>query len=151
MVEQDAANTVAGELEIYAGAMYAEVITDEQEGYAGVAIAEDVAGKLEVYADMMVAEAIAEHCVHVAIGDDMELRPWIINSGCSTHFSPNLSEFTEYSPYPSSRKIHLGDSRIVPSMGEGTVSLACVINGKAINHLIHAVQYVPTLTYVLLS
>src|SRR5260370_41609477 len=100
---------------------------------------------------MMVAKAIAEHHVHVAIGDDMELRPGIINSGGSAHFSLNLSEFTEYSPYPSSRKICLGDSRIVPSMGEGTVLLACIINRKAINCLIHAIQYIATLPYALLS
>ena len=36
-------------------------------------------------------------------------------------------------------------------MGEGTVSLECLIHGKPLTCLIHSVQYIPTLTYALLS
>src|SRR5260370_8840383 len=57
----------------------------------------------------------------------------------------------EYVPYASPCQIHLGDSRVIPSIGEGTVSLACLVNGKPMNHLIHSVQYIPALTYALLS
>ena len=37
------------------------------------------------------------------------------------------------------------------SLGEGTVSLACIVNEKPITCLIHSIQYVPALTYALLS
>src|SRR5260370_33036326 len=36
-------------------------------------------------------------------------------------------------------------------MGEGTVSLECLVHGKPLTHHIHSVQYVPALTYTLLS
>ena len=36
-------------------------------------------------------------------------------------------------------------------MGEGTVSLECLMHGKPLTCHIHSVQYVPALTYALLS
>src|SRR5258708_3133878 len=36
-------------------------------------------------------------------------------------------------------------------MGEGTMSLECLVNGKSLTCLIHSVQYIPALTYMLLS
>ncbi len=99
----------------------------------------------------MYTEAIVEHHAYTAGGDHGELKPWIINSGCSAHFSPNRSEFTTYTPYASPHQIRLGNSRTIPSMGEGTVSLVCLIAGKPFTCLIHSIQYVPDLSYALLS
>ncbi len=36
-------------------------------------------------------------------------------------------------------------------MGEGTVSLECLVHGKPLTHHTHSIQYIPALTYVLLS
>ncbi len=102
----------------------------------------------EVYANAMIAMTL-EHCTLTTEGEGT--KPWIINSGCSAHFSPNKSEFLTYTPYMSPQKIRLGDSRVMPSLGEGTVSIACLVNGKLCTCLIHGVQYVPALAYALLS
>ena len=99
----------------------------------------------------MYAEAIVEHHTYTARGGHGEPKPWIIDSGCSAHFSPNQSEFIAYTPYASPHQIHLGGSRAISLMGEGTMSLVCLIDGKLFTHLIHSVQYVPDLSYTLLS
>src|SRR5260370_40863620 len=96
-----------------------------------------------------IAETTFGHQACAAREDILELKPWVINSGCSTHFSPNQSEFITYTPYASAHQIQLGNSRVVPSMGEGTMSLECLVDGKPLTHLIHSIQYVPALTYAL--
>src|SRR5260370_36585616 len=111
------------------GVMFAEAIPEE----CGDVMITKAINKLEVYVEVtiytevIIAEALAEHCAHVAGGDGTELKPWIINSGCSTHFSPNWPEFVEYVPYASPCQICLGDSRVIPLIGEGTMSLACLM------------------------
>src|SRR5258708_10843745 len=102
-------------------------------------------------AEITITETTFEHHACMARESNSELNPWVIDSGCSAHFSPNQSEFTTYAPYTSPHQIHLGDSRVIPSMGEGTVSLECLVNGKSLTCLIHSVQYIPALTYTLLS
>ncbi len=98
----------------------------------------------------MVAETFDEDALP-AENDNADWKPWIINSGCSSNFSLNCSEFIDYAPYTSLQKICLGDSCIIPSLGEGTTSLTCIINQKPITCLIHSMQYVLALTYALLS
>ena len=78
-------------------------------------------------------------------------RRWIIDSGSTSHLCPNKSEFTSYQKYDSPRHIRVGDARTIPSLGEGTVSVACIINGTPVPRHIHGIQYVPDLTYGLLS
>ena len=87
----------------------------------------------------------------MAEGDNADPKPWIIDSGCSSHFSPNESEFIDYSPFMIPQKIRLGNSQVIPSISEGTISLDCIIDWKPVTHFIHSVQYVPALTYGLLS
>ena len=48
-------------------------------------------------------------------------------------------------------QICLGDSGVIPLIGEGTMSLTCLVGGKPLTWLIHSVKYIPALTYVLLS
>src|SRR5260370_22983457 len=84
-------------------------------------------------------------------GDNADPKPWIIDSGCSSHFSPNESEFIDYSPFVIPRKIRLGDSQVIPSISEGTISLDCIVDQKPVTCFIHSIQYVPALTYGLLS
>ncbi len=100
---------------------------------------------------MVIDKAFVEPQAHAAEGGSMEPKPWIVDSGCSAHFCPNWSKFIKYMPYALPHQIWLGDSRVTPSMGEGTMSLTCLINGKPHICLIHSVQYVPALAYTLLS
>ena len=78
-------------------------------------------------------------------------KPWAIDSGCTSHFNPNISQFVSYAPFTMQHHVHLGNSSLTPSLGEGTVHLTCIVNGKSVVHFIHNVQYVPGLAYRLLS
>ena len=78
-------------------------------------------------------------------------KQWIIDSRCSNHFPPNQSDFASYKSYPTPRSICLGDGSLTPSLGEGIVKLTCNISGNPVVRFIHCVQYVPALTYALLS
>src|SRR5260221_127640 len=131
--------------------MLAEDATDESEVCADVMVTEAIINGPGVYTGTVIDKAFVKPQVHAAEGGSMELKPWIVNSGCSAHFCPNWSKFIKYMPYASPCQICLGDSRVTPSMGEGTMSLTCLINGKPCVHLIHSIQYVPALTYTLLS
>ncbi len=86
----------------------------------------------------------------MAEGNDADPKLWIIDSGCSSHFSLNESEFIDYSPFMIPQKIRLGNSQVIPSISEGTISLNCIIDQKPVTHFIHSIQYVPALTYGLL-
>ncbi len=141
--EQSTANIVTNEQDQYTKAMIAEAVTDEPGKCMMVRIVE--------CAEITIAKATLEHHACAAREGMSELKPWVIDSGCSAHFSPNQSEFVTYTPYTSPCQIHLGNSRVVPSMGEGTMSLECLMNGKSLTCLIHSIQYIPTLTYALLS
>ena len=105
----------------------------------------------EVYLKAMVAEESDRHFSLHAEGNPSSPKPWLVDSGCSNHLSPNQSDFISYAPYDSPRKIRLGDSSVTPSLGEGTVSLPCIVNGKSVARHVQYVQYVPGLTYGLLS
>src|SRR5258708_4444973 len=121
LVEQNAANVTANELEVYAKVMLAEDTTDEPEVCADVMVTEAIIDGPGVYTGMVIDEAFVEPQAHAAEGGSMELKPWIVDSGCSTHFCSNWSKFIKYMPYASPCQIPLGDSRVTPSMGEGTI------------------------------
>lgn len=85
----------------------------------------------EVYARVFIAEASDEIALATEIRGDPPKR-WAIDSGCTNHFSPYESDFVSYKPYDMPGNIRVGDARSIPS-------------------LIQDVQYVPDLTYGLLS
>ena len=122
-------------------------------------IAETIINKLDICmmvrivecTEVTITETTFKHQAYAAREDTSELKPWVIDSGCSAHFSPNQSKFISYVPYASAQHICLGNSRVVPSMGKGTVSLQCLVDGKPLTRLIHSIQYVLALTYALLS
>ena len=103
--------------------------------------------EVEVYSKAMIAEDSAS----IARSSDDLPKRWIIDSGCSNHFSPNKSAFVTYIPYASPKNIRLGDASLIPSLGEGTVKLTCIVNGSPVTRYIHDVQYVPAMAYALLS
>src|SRR5260370_11850287 len=78
-------------------------------------------------------------------------KHWIIDSGCTAHLCPNWSDFISYTPYTTPHKIRLGNGTLKPSLGEGVISIECIINGKQILHHFGDVQYVPGMIDGLLS
>ena len=94
---------------------------------------------------------IAKDFANVARSSHDLPKQWIIDSGCSNHFSPNKSSFVTYAPYMSPKNICLGDASLTPSLGEGMVALTCIVNRAPITRYIHDIQYIPTMAYALLS
>jgi len=114
--------------------MLREDTTDEPAVRADIMIAKAIIDEPGVYTGMVIDEALVEPQAHAAEGGGTEPKPWNVDSGCSAHFCPNWSEFIEYTPYASPHQISQGDSRVTPSMGEGTMSLTCLVDGKPCTH-----------------
>ena len=104
----------------------------------------------DVYAKAMIVKEVVAPEIALATTDN-GLKPWAIDSGCTSHFSPNKSQFITYTPYATQHHICLGDSSLTPLLGEGTVCLMCVVNMNPVTPFIHNVQYIPGLSYGLLS
>ncbi len=60
-----------------------------------------------------------------------------------------LPSYPTYNDSPC--QIWVGDAQTIPSLGEGTVSITCIVNSKPVSCHIQDVQYVPNLTYGLIS
>src|SRR5258707_4326695 len=118
--EQSTANIVASEPDQYAGAMIAETIINKPDVC--------MMARIVKCTEVTITETTFKHQAYAAREDTSELKPWVIDSGCSAHFSPNQSKFISYVPYASAQHICLGNSRVVPSMGKGTVSLQCLVD-----------------------
>ncbi len=69
-----------------------------------------------------------------AIGDPTEPKSWLIDSGCTSHLSPNKSDFISYAPYDTPRCVQLGNGSGTPSLGEGIISLSCLVNRVHVTH-----------------
>ena len=78
-------------------------------------------------------------------------KTWLIDSGCMSYLSPNKSNFILYTPYNIPQSVWMGNGTPMLSLGEGVVSLKCIINDKCIKWQFQNVQYVPGLTNRLLS
>src|SRR6266436_3797457 len=102
-MEQSTANVVADEPDQYAGAMLTEATTSKPEVC--------MMARIVKWAEITIAKTTFRHQACAAREDISELKPWVIDSGCSAHFSLNQSEFITYVPYTSAQQIHLGDSR----------------------------------------
>ena len=102
--------------------------------------------EIKVYAKAMIAEDVST----IAKSSDNLPKQWIIDSGCSNHFSPNKPDFVTYAPYTSPKNICLRDTSTT-LLGEGTVALTCIVNGSPVTRYIHDIQYVPAMAYTLLS
>src|SRR5260370_5642305 len=118
MVGHDTSNAYAAtdEPEIYAKVMVAEALDDTTfnepaiaKTFDGHALMAHVIDEPEVYVGALIAEAVDDQALSID-GGSPEQKPWIIDSGCSANFSPNQSEFIEYTPYTSIHMIRLGDS-----------------------------------------
>ncbi len=69
-----------------------------------------------------------------ADGESTEPKSWLIDSGCTNHLSPNKSNFISYMPYDVPRCVRLGNGSGTPSLGEGIISLSCLVNGVHVTH-----------------
>ena len=78
-------------------------------------------------------------------------RIWPIDPGCTSHLSPNISDFVSYTPYKVPQTIQMGDGTPTPSLSEGIMLLKCIVNGKIVKHQFQNVQNVPGLMNRLLS
>ena len=95
----------------------------------------------------LIAEEVSLSSTALVVSDTKP-KPWLIDSGCTSHFCPNKSEFISYVPYAKKCEILLGDARSTPSMGEGMVHLTCIVGEKTVSCTIQNVQYVPGLCHV---
>ncbi len=84
---------------------------------------EQVATKPKVYVVSM------EPLTLKANGEPTEPKSWLIDSGCMSHLSPNKSDFISYMPYDVPQCVQLGNGSGTPSLGEGIISLSCLVNG----------------------
>src|SRR5258708_608224 len=123
---------------------YRERKAAEQEGAAANMVTDEAEDKAMV-------TKMTSGLVLAAETQDRLSKRWIIDSGSTSHLCPNKSEFISYRKYNSPHHIQVGDARATPSLGEGTVSVMCVVDGRPVPHHIHNVQYIPNLTYGLLS
>ena len=100
-----------------------------------------------------VAKEISNECGLQAKGAPVTPKHWIIDSGCTAHphLCPNWSDFISYTPYTTPQRIKLGNGMLEPSLGEGVISIECIINGKQVTRHFGDVQYIPGMMYALLS
>src|SRR5258707_867071 len=89
---------------------------------------EQAAAKPEVYI------ADAEPSAFNAGGDPSNPKSWLIDSGCTSHLSPNWSDFISYPPYDMPCSVQLGNGSSTPLLGEGIISLECLVNSAHITH-----------------
>ena len=81
VAEQSMANVVANEPDQYAKAMIAEAVTGKPDMCMMARIVKCV--------EVIIAETTPKHHACTAREDVPDLKPWVIDSGCSTHFCPN--------------------------------------------------------------
>lgn len=75
---------------------------------------------------------------------------WIADTGATSHMTPHRHWFSSYTPFK--RSIRLADSKIIYSVGKGSVRFSPLVNGKPARLLeFHDVLHVPDLRSNLLS
>ncbi len=89
---------------------------------------EQVATEPEVY--MVSTEPLALK----AVGEPTEPKSWLIDFGCTSHLSPNKSDFISYTPYDVPQCVRLGNGSGTPLLGEGIISLSCLVNRVQVTH-----------------
>ena len=101
---------------------------------------------------------IAEEKLDVSRGEGAFIIPtcsgsaWLVDSGASSHMTPNKEYFTSYKVFDKPEKVHLGDGREVEAVGAGNIRLEMkfrVSPSKAAT--MYDVLYVPKLACNLFS
>jgi transposase InsO family protein len=77
---------------------------------------------------------------------------WLLDSGASTHFTHDIRDFIEYTPFtPSERAPVKTASNVIYIEGKGTVLLQHYVDNKMVTTRLYPVLYIPNLTTRLLS
>ena len=97
----------------------------------GAANANAASNKPDTYAKALVAEEVL-HIDDMPTTSNSKSKHWLIDTGCTSHFCLNISEFASYTPYTTCWGVRLSDSRHIPSLGEGTVRLTCLVGEKMV-------------------
>ena len=104
----------------------------------------------DMYTKALIVEEVTPDNVTLVASNGIP-KPWAIDWGCTSHFTPNQSDIVSYVPYTKPRVVRMGDAHGIPSLGEGTIRWTCIVNKKCVTRFVHDVQYVLGLTYGLLS
>ena len=75
---------------------------------------------------------------------------WIMDSGATTHMSPNRSDFDTFESI-SARKVYMGDDTVLQAIGRGSIVVKTVARDNTKRIRFHDVLYVPKLQSNLLS
>ena len=77
---------------------------------------------------------------------------WLVDSGASSHMTPNKVYFASYKAFDKPEKVHLGDGRVVEAVGVGNVRLKMMFRVSLPKPAtMHDVLYVPKLACNLFS
>ena len=137
-----------GGIKCYRCQMRVHIARNCPERYQTAGQDEDVVEKANQAA---VEEMEDDEFVLATTGDRKPGRDvWLIDSGASSHQSPNLEWFEDYRAIPE-RKVVLGDGRAVKAVGFGSVNLSKIVNGLEIYGVLPDVLHVPDLFCNLLS
>ena len=77
-------------------------------------------------------------------------RPWLIDSGSTSHITFDRSAFSTYATQ-SSRTVEMGTKQIAHIAGIGTVDLPVIVNNKRYTIRLHDVLHVPDFAHQLIS
>ena len=55
---------------------------------------------------------------------------WLVDSGASSHMTPNKEYFASYRMFDKPEKVHLGDGRVVEAVGVGNIHLKMVFRAS---------------------
>ena len=88
----------------------------------------------------------------VASGDLTEMGKWLVDSGASSHMTPQKEFLIDYHEFDTPEKVGLGDGRIVEAVGVGNVRLNMLFKvSDSKRAVMYNVLYVPKLACNLFS
>ena len=96
----------------------------------------------DTYTEALIVEEVTPDNVTLVASNSIP-KPWVIDLGCTSHFTPNQSDFVSYMPYTEPQVVCMGDAHGIPSLGEGTIQLTCIVNKKHVTCFVHDIQYIP--------
>jgi len=76
---------------------------------------------------------------------------WIIDSGATYHYSPNLDWFDYYVPISPPMDIRMGDSRVIKAIGRGNIVMQILVDDVWRTFFVENVYPVPDMAHSLLS
>ena len=83
-------------------------------------------------------------------GFPKDRNDWFLDSAASRHYCNIREAFESYQSIPV-RNITLGDNRVIPAIGTGTVPVKLLVDGNVLSGVLTEVLYVPTMGYNLVS